>query len=400
MQIFLNDMLGAMSYALDNIERELVGVTLSHGKRVGYLCACLAKDEFSDREIVNLYACGILHDNALTEYIAAEAKNGNDVTNTKRISLASHCKSREENIKCLPFYNEIKDVILYHHELEDGKGPFGKISSETPYFSQLVHMADYLDATYNLDNVSEERFEFIRNKVIEGRGILFGDRCVDNFINSISYDNIKAITDNLDKAIETVLPRVSYNYSFEEIEGIADMFARIVDYKSSFTSTHSVGVASLSKRMAEYYGYPADKCVRMYVAGAFHDIGKMVVDNDILEKPDKLTSDEFDKMKHHSLATYNMLRRIEGFEDITRWASRHHEKLNGRGYPFQLDADELDMDDRLMGCIDIYQALTEDRPYKKGMTHEETMKIMYSMVEGGFIDGQIVKDIDKCMQNA
>ena len=78
----------------------------------------------------------------------------------------------------------------------------------------------------------------------------------------------------------------------------------------------------------------------MYLAGALHDIGKMAVGNEILEKPDKLTDEEFDKMKNHAGYTYLMLSQVDGFEDIRDWAALHHEKLNGKGYPFGKTADE------------------------------------------------------------
>lgn len=87
----------------------------------------------------------------------------------------------------------------------------------------------------------------------------------------------------------------------------------------------------------------------------------MAIDNDILEKPDKLTDEEFSKMKNHAGYTYLILSNINDFEDIRDWAAFHHEKLNGKGYPFGKTAAELNEPERIMACIDIYQALTESR---------------------------------------
>ncbi|MCK4790557.1 MAG: hypothetical protein KAV87_42870, partial [Desulfobacteraceae bacterium] len=88
------------------------------------------------------------------------------------------------------------------------------------------------------------------------------------------------------------------------------------------------------------------------------------------------------------------LDKIHGFQDISSWAANHHEKLNGRGYPESLTAQELDFESRLMGVIDICQALTEERPYRKGLTQKEATKILYGMANDGFIDKQITKDVD------
>lgn len=100
-------------------------------------------------------------------------------------------------------------------------------------------------------------------------------------------------------------------------------------------------------------------------------------------------------MKNHAYYTYEILNSIRGFEDICRWASYHHEKLNGKGYPFGKTGEELDEKERLMGCIDIYQALTEKRPYKEGMSHEGSINIMKDMAHNNFIDLKIVEDIDE-----
>ncbi len=121
----------------------------------------------------------------------------------------------------------------------------------------------------------------------------------------------------------------------------------------------------------------------------------MAISNSILEKPDKLSDEEFTCMKKHALCTYKILSEIKDFKDITCWASYHHEKLNGQGYPFGKTAEELNHKERLMGCVDIYQALKEDRPYKAGMTHQKCISIMSDMADKGYIDKTIVKDIDK-----
>ena len=91
-----------------------------------------------------------------------------------------------------------------------------------------------------------------------------------------------------------------------------------------------------------------------------------------------------------------LLSKAEGMEDIRDWAAFHHERLDGTGYPFGKTAKDLNTKERIMACVDIYQALTEDRPYKKGMDHETACKILSDMAGKGWIDGEIVKQTESC----
>ncbi len=156
-------------------------------------------------------------------------------------------------------------------------------------------------------------------------------------------------------------------------------------------------MANKAKTLAQYYGLSEETVARIYFAGALHDIGKLTIDNDILEKPAKLTDGEFTQMKNHAYGTWEILGRIKGVGSIRDWAALHHEKLDGSGYPFGIEGRQLNKIERMMACVDIYQALTEARPYKDGMSHEATMAIMRKEVARGKLDGGIVEDMDRCL---
>lgn len=170
------------------------------------------------------------------------------------------------------------------------------------------------------------------------------------------------------------VPTEMEEYTDQEIRNIAETFAKIVDYKSSFTKNHSLGVAEIADKMADFYNFDPSHRIRFYFAAALHDVGKLIIPNDILEKPGKLTSDEFVQMKTHAYATFEVLNKIPGLEDIAILASRHHEKLDGSGYPFGLKEENLSFDEKLLACIDIYQALTESRPYKDGFSTSSRLR--------------------------
>lgn len=406
MLICMNDLIYALSYALDAVEAELFGATVGHSRRVAYMSVSMGKAIYmEDKELLNLAAAAVLHDNALTEYNLSEAytqmatmkKEYPDRKNANADMLSMHCRKGEENVSVLPFYEYTNGVILYHHEQANGMGPFTKRPEEVPCFSRLLHLADQVDVLFNLNTVTEEKYGKILDFVKRNQGILFDDDSAALFPEALPFEKMQALSNaEIDRNLKELLPVVKKEYSGRDLIGLAEMFARITDYKSSYTHDHSLGVADKARRLGQYYGYDDETVTRLYLAGALHDIGKLVISKDVLEKPDKLTSPEFRYIQTHAYVSWQILSRIEGLEDIASWAGFHHEKLDGSGYPFGKKAEELGTKERLMACIDIYQALTEKRPYKDGMTHEKALSIMREMVKLGKLDGGIVADMDHC----
>lgn len=134
-----------------------------------------------------------------------------------------------------------------------------------------------------------------------------------------------------------------------------------------------------------------EEVMMMEIAGNLHDIGKLRVPNSILEKPGKLTEEEFNVMKEHTYYTNMILQDMAGFEKIAHWAAYHHEKLNGRGYPFHLKYEDLDQGSRIMAVADIFSAITEVRPYRAGMDKEQAQKVLMENAERGEICSVVVK---------
>lgn len=399
MKLDLTEVYYALSFSLDAVEKELVGVTTHHAKRVAYLSMLLGKQfGMAGAELSDLVGCALLHDNALTEFIREEYQQGK--SGGEKLPFSRHCVIGEENIQLLPFRTDVTDVILYHHENADGTGPFGKKAEETNKKAQIIHLADTIDMEWDLPALKEQEYAEMCRKLLEDKDRRFAADCVEAFLAALDFQKLREMqTEGIIYCLKKELPEEYDEYTDEEIHNIAELFARIVDYKSSFTKDHSLGVAHKAEIMAKVYQYPPEKAVRYYFAAALHDIGKLIIDNQILEKIGKLTEEEFGEMKNHAAATYEILRQIKGLEDVTAWASRHHEKLDGCGYPFGMTASELSKEDRLMGCIDIYQALTEKRPYKDGLSHDKTIAMMRDMAENGKIDREIVEDLNRTLSN-
>ena len=413
MKLDLTDLIYALSFALDKVEYELLGLETGHGRRVACLCLFMAECAgISGEELRDYIGCCVLHDNALTEFIHEELdsfkqktdESGQHLSDVINIDLvkndSNHGKIGEQNIHLIPFRTDVDNIILYHHENADGSGPLGKTAAETGLKTQILHLADEIDLHYKMSSLTESEFNRISVWVQSKSGKMFSEKAVQLFQEAVTYDKILYLKNKgAFTSLKRELRTVTSDYSDEEIHSFARMFASIIDYKSEFTQTHSLGVADKAEQMANYYGFDHEKATRFYLAGALHDIGKLLVSNDILEKPGKLTDDEFAAMKDHASATRYVLRLVKGIPDVVKWASNHHEKLNGKGYPRGLTADELSFEERLMACVDIYQALTEQRPYKDGMPHEKAIAIMQDMADKGEIDGTIVQDMAVVMAN-
>ena len=400
MNVNFKELLSSVSDALDFVESDIFGLEKNHGKHVAYIAARMGIHAgLSEIEISNLIACGLLHDNALTTFPEGKYTRDEILTSPE---MATHCIDGEHNIMKLPFYPQVKNVILYHHEKGDGTGIFGKNWRETPYFSRLIHLADIIDIVfYSKDSPQEDRHNLAREFLEKRKNTVFDletsylfSLCLEEgILEHMDSNNAHELID------EGFLDRIE-NYGYNEIINIGSIFSKIVDYKSSFTRMHSSGIAEKSLQMAKFYNWDEETQAKYYLAGALHDIGKLAVKTSVLEKPGKLTDEEFNHIKNHAQITWQVLHRIHGFEDITEWASNHHERLDGSGYPNGKTAKDLSFKDRLLACIDVYQALRENRPYRPGMTHERAMSIINDEVAKGKLDEKCAQDIDFVLKNS
>lgn len=403
MEIDIIGLLSAFSFALDCVEAELIHVTSNHGKRVAYMSVCMAeKMGVSDDALRDLAACALLHDNALTQYINEEFYSDISNIDTLKVSsdditprqLGMHCIYGEKNLEKYPFKTGVKDVILYHHEEADGSGPFEKKWTEVPLFARIIHFSDMLDAFCKAQKFDEDVFNKAVHFVEKNKDKRFDSEVTKMFFDAFDEDEFSRLGDeHIEEYFWEKVPCEKSFYSFNVLKDLADLFAKIIDYKSEFTSRHSLGVARTASKISEIMGYDKVICDKMYLAGTLHDVGKIAIGNEILEKPARLTDDEFAKMKNHAGYTYMILSKVDGFEEIRDLAAFHHERLDGSGYPFGKRADELTTLQRIMACADIYQALTEKRPYKDGMDHDKACEILKDMADKNWIDKNITEVI-------
>lgn len=382
-----NDLLIVLSETLDHVEKEVLGVSDYHTKRVARLAIEMAKvAKLEKREIANIAIAALLHDNALNA-VKLDYENGKLKNSDKG---EKHCIAGAKNVELIFEDKSIRDYILFHHERANGTGPFEKLDNQVPLGAQIIHIADQIDLEFSLGEMNTNKLNAIKSYVIDNTGVFFSKEVSDLFLKSFTLEIASSIAnENIQSLVLEFLP-----IPMEVSKNIASLFAQIIDYKSTFTKIHSIGLASKAERMAKYYNYDEIHCRDLYIAAALHDIGKIFVNNEVLEKAGRLNEEEYKHIQNHAYETYRLLSKIQGLENIRDWASYHHEKLNGKGYPFGLCAQDMNKEMRLLACLDIYQALTEDRPYKSGMSHAKAISILYEMADKGELDLDIVKDID------
>lgn len=394
----LNEFLMSISFALDFVELDLTGATSNHSKRVSYICYKLGENlGLTKKELYDLTALAILHDNGISEKSLHDTLLGSELQNFTIIERKKeHCTAGENNINRFPFYSNVKDVLLYHHENCDGTGFFNILGNDIPLMSQIIHLADILDITFDFENFNNEEHDKLLTFMLVNRNIIFTDKIANAFLDVSAHKSFWLDLKRMfiATALKNLIPEFSIECTFKEIRDITKNLSRIIDSKSPYTQLHSSGLAEKAARLAVHYGYSEEDTYELIIAADLHDIGKLAVPSSILEAKRKLTIDEYEVIKEHSYYTRIALQGIKGFDNIVEWASNHHEKLNGEGYPYGKDRSELDFNSRLLGCLDIYQALTEDRPYRASLSHKVAMRILTDMKNDSFIDSNITEDID------
>jgi putative nucleotidyltransferase with HDIG domain len=165
-----------------------------------------------------------------------------------------------------------------------------------------------------------------------------------------------------------------------QIDQICEAFADVVDAKSPFTFSHSIGVAEVALGIATALNLSADRVQLVRRAALLHDIGKLSVPNTVLDKGGKLSEEEWKTVRRHPGISRNILERVGPFREMAVVAGEHHEKLDGSGYPNRLMAPDLSIESRIIAVADVYGALSEDRPYRASLDLDEIVSIMTKYV--------------------
>jgi putative two-component system response regulator len=175
--------------------------------------------------------------------------------------------------------------------------------------------------------------------------------------------------------------------------------ANVIEAKDKYTDGHTRRVGSISKEIALKMGISAEHAQQIEISGIIHDIGKVGVSELILNKPGKLTEDEFEVMKKHTITGETICKPLSSLQGNLDAVRHHHEKLDGSGYPDGLKGDELKLDARIIAVADIFDALYSDRPYRTKLPIAKAREIIIEDVERGCLDREVVKALIELLDN-
>ena len=168
------------------------------------------------------------------------------------------------------------------------------------------------------------------------------------------------------------------NDKFKEYEKYIFDLAIEIETKDGYTAQHCHRIRDIAIMVGEQMNLSAERLKHLELAAFIHDVGKMKISDDILLKPDKLTDAEFEEMKKHTTFGSEIIREIgfQALEPVAQMVEQHHERLDGRGYPFALHSDQILLESQIISVVDSYDAMTSERVYNKGFikTNEEAIK--------------------------
>jgi putative two-component system response regulator len=176
----------------------------------------------------------------------------------------------------------------------------------------------------------------------------------------------------------------------EQAENVLVSLANALDAKDSYTRGHSERVATYAEALGGAVGLPGDVRRNLKRAGLLHDIGKIGIPLEYLQKPGKLTTEEYEIVKLHPSIGYDICKPLKTMGPLLGLIRGHHERLDGRGYPDGLKAVQIDVPLRCLSLADIYDALTSDRAYRRALTPEGALRIMREEASVGMWDRSVI----------
>ncbi len=289
--------------------------------------------------------------------------------------VETRCERGAEIARRMRFSEAVARGILDLDEHWNGGGqPLGRKGAEISLFARIALLAQVADV-FNITSGNASALQEIRRR----SGLWFDPDLVAAFerVAATPAFWLGLADERLEAMVLALEPAASVREVDDDLlDDIADGFAQVIDAKSAHTSGHSKRVALVSDLIATELGMEARRKRWLVRAALLHDIGKLGVSNEVLDKPAKLDPDEWAAMKSHTTLGAMILSRVEAFRGLAAIARDHHEKLDGSGYPNGLRADDIDLETRIVTVSDIFDALTAERPYRAAMPIDQALSIM------------------------
>lgn len=372
-KVSLKNILLAIQKTLDSMDKRLIG----HGEEVAYIIYQLLKasGNYSEDEILRLTKVAMFHDIG-----AYKIEERNAILDIDLKNPMHHAVYGSLFIKYFSPLSDLAPVILGHHIYpKDFDDEMKKI---IPKEALLLHLADYI-AILKMNCKTMEKswlIDRIGKRAIPEHKELFDIAC-DKY-NLLDKIKENTYSEELYKIFDKVL------LTKEEVISYIRMLTYAIDFRSESTVIHTITVEEISLQISNVLKLYEKIANKIKIASMLHDIGKISIPVEILEKSDKLTKEEYEKIKEHAIIGYEILSGV-GVDDLRDIAILHHERLDGTGYPFGLKGDEISLEARIVAIADVISALVYRRSYKKEFSKEEVISILSSMAFDNKIDIEV-----------
>jgi HD-GYP domain-containing protein (c-di-GMP phosphodiesterase class II) len=295
-----------------------------------------------------------------------------------------------------PFESIAKLIKFHHLPWRQGRGAF-QDGAPVPAGSHIIHLADRVAVQISPHEPVLAQVDSICKALSKRSGEVF----VPEHVNALltfkhrEYVWLDATSSQIENILKRVVLYPTKEFSAQQMVEFSKLICCLIDFKSEFTATHSSGVAAVAVELAGITGFSKNERRLIEMAGYLHDLGKLAIPSEIIEKQDRLSQHERHIMRSHVYHTYQTLEEFEALRLVSQWGSLHQERLNGTGYPFGLDADDLPLGARIMAVADVFTALTEERPYRKGMDPASTKAVLQSMADKCELDATLIGRVFK-----
>lgn len=374
--IRLFDLLMGFSRALDMVTPILAG----HHLRVAFLGQILAERMRIPRSTRKyMLMASMLHD------IGAVPLKSDTRDLIFERNKALHCRAGWAFCKTAGLPRPVCEMVLHHHTewcCHEGSDP-----NALP--ANCIHLADRVDVAMRSEPAPDLRSICLNLQARSNEYAPVSIEALANLAEDAAISGLLGSQQRMEEYLATAFGSVVLGP--RQLVDLCGLFSQTIDSKSPFTATHSLGVAYTARMLLRLtHMADADDLTTMFVAGLLHDIGKLAVPLEILEKPEALTPEETLEIQKHAEISMDLLGSIPGFTCVREWGGRHHERIDGMGYPHNIEGSKLTLPVRIIAVADVFTALTEDRPYRSGMPLAQAMNIIDSMADFNYLDNNVV----------
>jgi len=206
--------------------------------------------------------------------------------------------------------------------------------------------------------------------------------------------------EELSARVRSLLRLKQFTDELESAEGVLFNLALSIEAKDPYTEGHCARLSNYSVALASALGLPEEERVALQRAGIVHDIGNVAVPERVLLKSGPLTPEEREIAERHPVVGERICGPLRSFRLVLPIIRHHHEKVDGSGYPDRLKGEAIPITARIMTTVDVYDALTNDRPFRKAFSPEEAFTIMQEEVKKGWLDGNLVDQFKKVVASS